>query len=215
MLTPSGPGARGSIPALVMRTGLIQPVNPANARHDITTRHVEDVTVGVEMTEMPLVPPGSRPTMMPLIPAAPSPTTTAVAQTVVATPPMPVQHAPNGPIPVTPGAQQDWHRAHHRVHPMIDEIRRLHPKANLFGTADVELGEWNGRPIAKFEISAAPPQHGAQMAANSLRQAAFILARSGLRHMAPEIVGGPLAALMRGGAVELHFQNGVVARTAL
>ncbi|OHD23635.1 MAG: hypothetical protein A2Y38_01400 [Spirochaetes bacterium GWB1_59_5] len=215
MLTQSGPGGRGSIPALVMRTGLIQPVNPANARRDITTQHVQNITTGVEMVTMPLVPPGSRPTVTPLIPAAPSPTTTAVAQTVVAVPPMPVQRAPDGPMPVTPSAQQDWHRQHHRVHPMVDEIRRLHPKAALFGTAEVELGEWQGRPIAKFEISAAPPRHGAQMAANSLRQAAFILARSGLNHMAPEIVGGPLAALLRGGAVELHFQNGVVARTAL
>ena len=43
MLTPSGPG-RGSLPALVMRTGLIQPVDPANARSDVNTQHVLDVT---------------------------------------------------------------------------------------------------------------------------------------------------------------------------
>lgn len=223
MLTQQGPGAGGSIPALVMRTGLIQPVNPANARRDVTTRHVLEVTSWpvdetVPAAFLPMLPSSPAPQITPLLPAPPSPTTTAVAQTTTAVPPAPIQTAPVTPVPAAASDRQHWHIQHRRHHPLIDEIRRLHPKAALHGAITDEvvvLGEWMGRPIAKFEITAAPPQHGAQAAANGLCKAARVLMQSGLASMPPELVAGPLAALMRGGAVELHFQNGVVVRTAL
>ena len=104
---------------------------------------------------------------------------------------------------------------HRRIHPMAAEIQRLHPGARLHGAGDILLGEWNGKPVAKFSIAASPPANGAQGAIYALRDAARKLVHSGLAALPPELVGGPLAALMRGGAVELHFQNGVVARTAL
>jgi hypothetical protein len=222
MLTPTGPHGRGSIPALVMRTGLLQPVSPENARQDLRLEHVEHMTdwrrgaSGLLPQLPPSLPmPGSAPTVTPLLPAVPSPVTTFVAQTTTATPPTPIQSAPMTPPPFSPSDRHHWHLRQRTGHPMIAEIRRLHPKANLRGTADVELGEWNGRPLAKFEIASAPTPEGAHVAAGALRRAAHALRAAGLASLSPELIAGPLAALMRGGAVALHFQNGVVIRTAL
>lgn len=213
MLTQNGHGAGTSIPALIMRTGQIRPVSPADARRDIDTQHVIDATA-IPTDQIPS-PPSALPMVTPLIPAAPGPVTTAVAQTVVAVPPQPIPAAPDAPPPPRPSDRMHWHQEHHRVHPMVADIRRLHPMAAMHGVAEVQLGEWNGRPIAKFEIAASPPPVGAQSAANAMRGAARALVQSGLHALPAELVGGPLAALMRGGAIELHFQNGVVVRTAL
>lgn len=216
MLTPNGPGGRGSIPALVMRTGLIQPVDPANARRDISARHVADVT-SWPVDETPFMP-GGLPTSMPQpipVEAMPSPTTTAVAQTVTATPPQPMQStAAMLPASFSPSDRHHWHRQGRRTHPMIKDIRALHPGA-MHGTDDVTLGEWQGRPLAQFQINTALPAPSAHAAISALRRAAHTLSMTGLAALPPEIVGGPLAALLRGGAVELHFRNGVVVRTAL
>lgn len=219
MLTPNGPGGRGSIPALVMRTGLIQPVNPANARRDITTQHVLETTMwptdhAIPQEFLPTMPNTAQPEMTSIMPAPPSQMHTAVAQTVTATPPAPMPAAPTSPMPTNSSDQRHWHLQHRRMHPMVAEIRRLHPHAGIHG-ASVELGEWQGRPIAKFEIASMPPAGGAQAAAGALRRAAHILRQTGLSNLPPELVAGPLAALMRGGAVELHFQNGAAVRTAL
>lgn len=218
MLTTKGPGSRGSIPALVMRTGLIQPVDPMRARADVGAQHVRDVT-GWPTATVPLspqfVPPalGPVPSVTPMIPAQPAP---AVAQTVVATPPKPLPGSPVTPLPKHKhgSARHAWHQMHRHEHPMVSDIKRLHPKAGIHGAEDTLLGEWNGYPVAKFEIAASPPAHAAQSAAEQLRQAARSLNHIGLGALPPELVAGPLAALMRGGAVELHFQNGVVVRTA-
>lgn len=219
MLTTKGPGSRGSIPALVMRTGLIQPIDPVNARNDIRSQHVRDVThwpVAEGAMSPSFVPPslGPAPTVTPMLPAPPSAVTTAVARTVVATPPTPLPGAPSTPPPAHGSARHHWHMMHRHQHPMIADIKRLHPHAGIHGAEDTLLGEWNGFPTAKFEIAASPPAHVAQSAAEKLRQAAQALNRIGLGSLPPELVAGPLAALMRGGAVELHFQNGVVVRTA-
>lgn len=213
MLTQNGPASRGSIPALVMRTGLIQPVDPRNARRDISQRHVDEVTDGVTGL-MPYTPSGLPSSMPPIVPvpAPPSAVTSAVAATTTATPPRPLPNAPAA-LP-SPGASghAHWHATQRRMHPMVAEIQRLHPKANIHGASEPELGEFGGFPLAKFEIAASPPTTTAQSAAHNLRLAAHALYRSGLGALPPELVGGPLAALMRGGAVELHFQNGVVVR---
>lgn len=215
MLTPTGPGARGSIPALVMRTGLIQPVNPQNARRDITLQHVMDVTSGVTTETLPaqLLPtaPTPQPTVVP-VPAPPSLVTSAVAATTTATPPRPLPNAPASLPPPDAAGQRHWHMTQRRMHPMVAEIMRLHPKANINGAAEPELGEFGSYPLAKFEIAATVPPVAAQSAAHHLRLAARALYKSGLSALPPELVGGPLAALMRGGAIELHFQNGVVVR---
>jgi hypothetical protein len=157
----------------------------------------------------------SQPSVTPLITAPSNPTTVAVAQTTVAVPPKPITTAPSEGMPNGHSNQQAWHLKHRQNHPVLSEIRRLHPKAHLRGVSDVELGEWNGKPVAKFEIAASPPAVSADAAAKALRRGAHALLNSGLQGLPPELVGGPLAALMRGGAVELHFQNGVVIRTAL
>lgn len=193
----------GSIPAAVMRTGVIQPISPANARQDLDTQHVLDVTLS-PVNAMDVLPP-----------ARPSDLTTAVAQTVTATPPAPIQAGPLAPLPPTPSGRTAWHIQHRRQHPAIEDIKRLHPRAQLHGAAPVQLGEWAGRPVAKFEIAASPPKAAAGQAAQALRRAAHELRATGLSSLPPELVGGPLAALMRGGAVELHFRNDVVIRTAL
>ena len=223
MLTQNGPGGRGSIPALVMRTGLIQPVDPANARRDVSSAHVRDVTHwptdqipspdGMD-TLPPALPMSTAPQMTP-IPAPPNATTSAVAQTVAAVPPTPITDLTPGPMPRRESDRHHWHMKHRGIHPMAAEIQRLHPGARLHGADDILLGEWNGKPVAKFSIAASPPANGAQGAIYALRNAARHLVQSGLAALPPELVGGPLAALMRGGAIELHFQNGVVARTAL
>lgn len=217
MMVQNGSGGYGSIPALVMRSGLIRPMSPEEARRDITTQHVLDITAGVtgQGGFPPMMPMSPLPQVTPLLPAAPGPVTTAVAQTVVAVPPMPIPHAPDEPPPARPSDRLHWHHQHHREHPMITDIKRLHPQAAMHGVAEVELGEWNGKPVAKFEIAASPPAAGAQSAANMIRGAARALVQSGLAAMPAQLVGGPISALMRGGAVELHFQNGVVVRTAL
>lgn len=223
MLTQNGPGGRGSIPALVMRTGLIQPVDPANARQDIAYQHVRDITHwptdqipspdGMDSLPPPM-PMSTAPQMTP-IPAPVGPLTTAVAQTVVAVPPQPITAPELGPPPRRESDRHHWHMNHRRMHPMAAEIQRLHPGARLHGADDVLLGEWNGKPLAKFEIAASPPANGAQSAVYALRDAARALVQNGLSALPPELVGGPLSALMRGGAIELHFQNGVVAKTAI
>lgn len=203
---------RGSIPALVMRTGLIRPVNVDRAREDLDTSRIENL-VAYETNRLPPVFPSSAPTITP-VPPIPSPITTAVAQTTVATPPMPI---PNAPVEEAPPAGSDrhyWYRQH-RPHAMVREIQKLHPGANIHGAAEPVLAaDAEGRPVAKFQIAASPPAVTAQSAAHNLRLAARALYRSGLHALPPELVGGPLAALMRGGAVELHFQNGVVVRAA-
>jgi len=225
MYIPTG-RAPGSTPQLVMRTGIIRPMNPANARRDISTSHVDS------MTRMPVdepppalpapVPPALQPTPAPaapppapLVPAAPGPVTTAVAQAATATPPAPLPVAATTDLPHSPSGQHHWHREHRRMHPLMADIKRLHPHARLHGADDVLLGEWRGRPLAKFEIASSPPAGGAAHAVEALRRAAHLLRSTGLEVLPPELVGGPLAALMRGGAVQLHFQNGVVMRTAL
>lgn len=216
MLTPGGTGSRGSLPALVMRTGLIRPMSPRNARRDIDTQHIVDMVARETNTApMDLMPPGAPspvPTMTP-IPALPSPTVDAVVATVVATPPMPIPNGPTTDMPLAPSEQHHWHRQH-RPHAMVREIQRLHPHANIHGSEEPLLGaDAEGRPIAKFRIAASPPAATAQSSAHNLRLAARALFASGLHALPPQLVGGPLAALMRGGAVELHFQNGVVVRT--
>lgn len=203
MLTPGG---RGSIPALVMRTGLIQPVRPQNARRDLSYEHIQHETVDV--TNPPM---GPAPMVTPL-PALPSAATAAVAATVVATPPRPLPNAPAGEPPLDPAARHRWHIAHRRVHPVVAEIQRLHPRANING-AEPELGEFGGLPEAKFEIAASVPSAVAgQQYAASLRNASRMLVQAGLGALPAQLVGGPLAALMAGGVVQLHFQNGVVVR---
>jgi hypothetical protein len=221
MMMQSGPGGRGSIPALVMRTGLIQPVDPANARRDVQSAHVRDVThwptdqmPSPDDTLPPPMPMSTAPQVSP-IPSPPGPLTTAVAQTVAAVPPTPITNLSPGPMPRRESDRHHWHHQHRGIHPMAAEIQRLHPTARLHGADDILLGEWNGKPVAKFEIAASPPANGAQGAIYALRDAARKLVQGGLAALPPELVGGPLAALMRGGAIELHFQNGVVARTAL
>jgi hypothetical protein len=119
-----------------------------------------------------------------------------------------------GEMPMHPSDQHHWHQMHRRTHPLAADIRRLHPRAHLHGADDVLLGEWNGRPLAKFQIAATLSRQAANQVVGALRESARILRQTGLPLM-PEIAGGPLTALVRGGAVELHFQNGVVARTSL
>lgn len=220
MMIPTGRQGE-SIPQLVMRTGIIRPVRPENARRDISIAHVDAATrlaVGQPMSPAFLPPtpgPLSPAAVTPTIPAPPSPTTSAVAQCAVATPPMPLPVAPMD-IPTHPSDRHHWHRMHRHVHPLAAEIRKLHPTAQLHGADDVLLGEWMGRPLAKFQVASSLTQPAAQAAVNALHRAATILRQTGLTAaLTPELAGGPLVALMRGGAVELHFQNGVVARTAL
>jgi hypothetical protein len=196
-----------------MRTGLIQPVSPDNARRDISARHVDNVTTYVT-GQLPYTPPGLPASMPPIVPvpAPPSNATSAVAATVVATPPRPLPNAPAAlPGPGHSGLHH-WHHAQRRMHPMVAEIQRLHPHANIHGSSEPELGEFGGFPLAKFEIAASVPAITAQSAAINLRLAARALYERGLGALPAQLVGGPLAALMQGGAVELHFQNGVVVR---
>ena len=218
MMIPTG-RAGESIPQLVMRTGIIRPVRPENARRDISIQHVEAATrlaVGQPMSPAFLPPtpgPLTPAAVTPTIPAPPSPTTSAVAQCAVATPPTPLPVVPVD-IPTRPSDQHHWHHMHRRTHPLAAEIKRLHPHARLHGADDVLLGEWQGRPLAKFQIAAALSRPAANAAVAALRESARILRQTGLP-LTPEIAGGPLTALIRGGAVELHFLIGVVARTAL
>ncbi len=218
MMTTTG-RAGESIPQLVMRTGIIRPVRPDNARRDLSIEHVDAATrlvVGQPISPAFLPPtpgPLTPAAVTPTIPAPPGPTTSAVAQCAVATPPTPLPVAP-AEMPSSPSGQHHWHRMHRHVHPLAAEIRKLHPHARLHGADDVLLGEWNGRPMAKFQIAAAPSRAAANAAVGALRESARILRQTGIP-LTPEIAGGPLVALIRGGAVELHFQNGVVARTAL
>ena len=207
MMSPNGPN-RGSLPALVMRTGLIAPgVKPSQARADLDLEHVMDVTNPADYLPAAL---SVRPTFS-TIPAAQSPTTTAVAQTTTAIPPTPLPTAPSTDMPLHPSEQHHWHRQHRGGNPLVNEIRKLHPTANIAG-AEPELGEWGGRPLAKFSIAMTSPPEGARQAASAIRRTAQILQQSGLAALPPELVGGPVAALLRGGAIELHFQNGVVIR---
>ena len=161
---------QGSIPELVMRTGIIRTMDPNRARQDVQTNHVLSLVSSHGIStqyDQPV--------------AQPSATQQAVAQTVVATPPVPV------PPPAAPP-----------------------------GMHGVMLGATpDGQPVAAFQIDAAPQPHQAQGAVMALRKAAKDLQRFGHGSLPPELIGGPLAALMRGGAIELHFKNGVVTRTAL
>lgn len=161
---------QGSISQLVMRTGIIRTMNPSRARQDIEPQHVLNLTSGAGISTMydqPI--------------AQPSPTVAAVAQTVTATPPVPV--APPTPPPGMRGA--------------------------------VMLGSVGGKPVAAFQIDAAPQPYQAQGAVDALRKAAQAVQNIGHGSLPPELIGGPMAALMRGGVVELHFKNGVVTRTTL
>ena len=76
------------------------------------------------------------------------------------------------------------------------------------------MGQWNGAPVASFQIAQIVSPDDGQSAVQALQHAARLLRSVGHGALPPEIVGGPLAALIRGGAVELHFQNGVVVRAA-
>jgi len=187
----------GSAAAFVMRTGTIQPVSPEDARQDLVWPHLDALTNMNRQTALYA-----------------DPVHADVAQTVTAQPPSPIQTPPSN-LPLNPSARHAWRLQNHRVHPAIADIKRLHPHASMQGAADVELGEWQGRPVAKFNIQTTTDPESAQAQANALRRAAGVLRSSGLSQLPPELVAGPLAALMRGGAVELHFQNGVVIRTAL
>lgn len=214
MLNQERYGRRGSLPAEVMRSGRIIPISPDDARQDVSLQHVE------AMTDWRAMIPASVAQAVGPLPCAPAgPVTASVAQTTTALPPQPMPTAPATLPPNTASGQHLWHRQHRGGrHPMMQEIQRLHPKAMIHGAGDettVQLGEWNGRPLAKFEIAANPPEGGAVQAASALHRAAKILRDTGLGHMPPELVAGPLAALLRGGAIELHFQNGAVVRTAL
>jgi hypothetical protein len=159
-----------SIPELVMRTGVIRTMNPANARQDILPQHVIDMTS----------PHGITTQYDHMQSAAPSLTMQAVAQTAVATPPTPVPTPSPAP-----------------------------------GVHGISLGMANGKPVVAFNINAAPTANDAQGALLALKRAAGLLQNAGHGSLPPELIGGPLAALMRGGAAELHFTNGVVVRTAL
>lgn len=162
---------QGSVPELVMRTGVFRTMNPANARQDILPDHVLDMTDPHGITTAYDHMPGN---------AAPSLTMQAVAQTAVATPPTPIAPAAAPP-----------------------------------GMHGISLGMANGKPVVAFNINAAPTAENAQGALLALKRAAGLLANAGHGSLPPELIGGPLAALMRGGAAELHFTNGVVVRTAL
>lgn len=186
-------GHGGSIPEQVMRTGVILPFNPARARQDISVRHVLDATS---------LPTGRLPDEVelpaPLPPAPQSPVTSAVAATTTAIPPTPVA-APMAPVPQTSAYPQPHHWQKFRHHTFHGPM----------------LGEWRGRPVATFQIASSPTAAGAHAATSALKRAAQALRQAGLGPLPPELIAGPLAALMRGGAVELHFQNGVVMRAAL
>lgn len=161
----------GSIPELVMRTGILRAMNPANARQDILPSHV------IHMTS----PHGLTTEYDHMHPAPPPAEVQAVAATAVATPPTP-----------KPSAM---------------------PSPGLSG--GIVLGSFQGKPVVAFNVNAAVPADQAQGAVLALKRAAGLLASAGHGALPPELVAGPLAALMRGGAVELHFRNGVVVRTAL
>ncbi len=83
------------------------------------------------------------------------------------------------------------------------------------GMHGVQLGSVDGKPVAAFNVNAAPLPQQAQGAVAALHCAAKLLAHAGHGALPAELIGGPLAALMRGGMAELHFTNGVVVRTAL
>ncbi len=214
MLTPNGPRGRGSIPALVMRSGLIREMAPSQARADLELPRVLDLTVPPNRS-LPM-PTGQMPQLTPVPNAPPSATATAVAATMLAAPPraLPVRAIP---MPAGHSDRHAWPHKHRRGHPLMHAIRELHPTAPVLRDAaeDVELGEWRGRPMVRFEIASSPPQPMAEAQALALTRTAGVMRQAGLHHLPAQIVGGPLAALLRGGAVELHFQNGVVVRTAL
>lgn len=160
----------GSIPELVMRTGILRTMNPANARQDILPDHVMRMTSPHGIT-----------TEYDHMQPAPTPAeVSAVAATAVATPPTPKPTAMPAP-----------------------------------GMHGVQLGSYKGKPAVAFNINAAVPADQAQSAVLALKRAAGLLASAGHGALPPELVAGPLSALMRGGVVELHFRNGVVVRTAL
>lgn len=181
----------GSIAQLVMRTGITRTINPMHARQDINPRRVLEETnmaVGINPASvMPEVP-------APLPPAIPGPVTNAVAATVTATPPQPLA-TPTAPAPLGYPHPHHWQHRHTAYHGR-------------------QMGQWNGAPVAAFQIAQVVDANDAQGAVQALQSAARLLRSVGHGALPPEIVGGPLAALMRGGAVELHFQNGVVVRAA-
>ena len=160
----------GSVFETVMRAGIIRTMRPTDARQDIQTQHVLDMTS----------PHGITTAYDSMQPAAPSLATVAVAQTAVATPPTPIPPAPAPP-----------------------------------GMHGISLGSVGGKPVVKFNIDASPTPDNATGAVLALKRAAGLLANAGHGSLPPELIGGPLAALMRGGMAELHFTNGVVVRTAL
>ena len=181
----------GSIPEQVMRTSVWKPFNPLHARQDIDPRHVIQMTssaVGINpAADVPTIP-------QPLPPAPPTPATNAVAQTTTAVPPRPL------PSMLRP-------HPHAYPHPHAWQHR---PTMMLGAT----LGQWRGHPVATFQIDASPPRERAPVIARKLQQAARAIVEAGHAALPAEVIGGPLAALVRGGAVELHFKNGVVVRTA-
>jgi hypothetical protein len=184
-------GGLRSIPEMVMRTGVMRSINPLHARADINPQRVlEETSMAVgenPANNMPEIP-------APLPPAIPGPVTDAVAATTTATPPQPM-------TPAVAPAPMGYPHPHH--------WQRRHTAYN-----GRQMGQWNGAPVASFQIAQIVSPDDGQSAVQALQHAARLLRSVGHGALPPEIVGGPLAALIRGGAVELHFQNGVVVRAA-
>ena len=129
----------------------------------------------------------------PLPQAMPSPMTAAVAVTTQVEPPKPII------VPtVPPGAAS-------APYPAMHGWQDSQPMGSY-------LGEIDGRPVAAFQIAARPDLPGAHAAAGALSRAAKMLRDAGYGMLPPEMVGGPLAAIMRGGVAELHFANGITLR---
>lgn len=182
----------GSLPAIVMRTGITRYMNPLHVRHDINPQRVLDETNAVVGVNPALVTPE---VPAPLPPAPPTPVTAAVAATTTAIPPQPIAPAPTAQAALGYPHPHYWQSRH---------------------TAYVgrQMGQWRGAPVAAFQVAQIVNGDDAQSAVQALQNAARLLRGMGHGSLPPELIGGPLAALMRGGAVELHYQNGVVVRAA-
>ena len=181
MLSPVGPGARGSIPALVMRTGLIRPMSPTEARRDLDTQHILDMTARATNTAA----------------------ATSCRRHVTPNPGAPLAdhlrgrgHRGRHAADADPERADGRHAADAvRAAPLAPAAsaardgqarsRSYHPHANIHGSEEPLLGaDAEGRPIAKFRIAASPPHTTAQSSAHNLRLAARALFASGLHALA-------------------------------